>query len=161
MFVGITKRLINNPKLFMGFLFNFWPPVLGPGIRVKRVSADMKQMEVGLKLRFWNKSGVGTHYGGSLYSMTDPFYMIMLIYQIGRDHVVWDKSAKIHFLKPGRGEVTAKFVLTDDKISEIVKKTESGQAIIENFQVDVVDSSGNVVAQVDKELHIRKKAAVS
>ena len=157
MFVGITKRLIGKPKLFMGFLFNFWPPVLGPGIRVKRVSADMKQMEIGLKLHFYNKSGVGTHYGGSLYSMTDPFYMIMLIYQIGRDHVVWDKSATINFLKPGQGEVTAKFVLTNERISDIVKKAESGEAIIENFVVDVVDSSGSIVAHVDKELHIRKK----
>ena len=157
MFVGITKRLIGRPKLFMGFLFNFWPPVLGPGIRVKRVSEDMKLMEVGLKLRFYNKSGVGTHYGGSLYSMTDPFYMIMLIYQIGRNHAVWDQSANITFLKPGRGEVTAKFELTDERINHIVTRASSGKPITENFQVDVVDSSGSVIAHVDKILHIRKK----
>lgn len=157
MFVGITKRLIGNPKLFMGFLFNFWPPVLGPGIRVKSVSADMKLMEVGLKLRFYNKSGVGTHYGGSLYSMTDPFYMIMLIYQIGAHHAVWDQSANITFLKPGRGEVTARFELTDERIDGIVARASAGKPITEHFEVDVLDASGGVIAHVDKVLHIRKK----
>ena len=142
----------------MGFLFNFWPPMLGAGIRVKRVSADLKQLEVGLRLRFYNKSGVGTHYGGSLYSMTDPFYMIMLIYNIGKDHTVWDKAATIRFIKPGRGEVTAKFELTNERIADIIERAQSGDPIVENFHVNVLDSSGDTVASVEKIVHIKKKS---
>ena len=59
MFVGVTRRLIKNPRLFMGFLSNFWPPILGAGIRVIRVTPDLKRLKVGLPLRFYNRNGVG------------------------------------------------------------------------------------------------------
>ena len=157
MFVGVTRRLIKNPRLFMGFLFNFWPPVLGAGIRVLRVTPDLKLLKVGLPLRFYNRTGVGTHFGGSLYAMTDPFYMIMLIHQIGDGHVVWDKGARIDFVKPGKGLVTAQFELTDDIINGIVEKAKSGEPIIETFHVSVVDGDQNVVANVEKKVYIKKK----
>ena len=51
---------------------NVWPPFFGAGIRVKW-SPDNKAVDVEMKLRFWNRNYVGTHYGGSLYSMADPF----------------------------------------------------------------------------------------
>ena len=133
--------------------------MLGAGIRVKRVSADLKKLEVGLRLRFYNKSGVGTHYGGSLYSMTDPFYMIMLIYHIGKEYTVWDKAATIQFIKPGRGEVTAKFELTEKRIADIVERAKSGERVIESFQVNVLDSSGDAVACVEKIVHIKKRSS--
>lgn len=145
----------------MGFLFNFWPPVLGAGIRVKRVSADMKEIEVRLRLRFYNRSGVGTHYGGSLYSMTDPYYMIMLIHIIGKEHTVWDKAANIKFIKPGRGEVTAKFELTDERIKSIVERAKGGDPVTEEFLVNVCDETGNVVATVEKFLHIKRKSKLN
>jgi hypothetical protein len=58
---------------------NFWPPFLGMGIRIKHIAPDMKAVDVEMKLRFWNANYVGTHFGGSLFAMTDPFYMLMLM----------------------------------------------------------------------------------
>ena len=153
MFVG----LIKHTRFFMDFLINFWPPMFGAGIRVMHVSPDLKLLKVGLPLRFYNRNGVGTHFGGSLYAMTDPFYMIMLIHQIGKDHVVWDKEATINFVKPGRGLVTAQFELTDDIVNKIVEKAKHGAPIIETFHVSVVDGDQNIVAKVEKKVYIKKK----
>lgn len=76
-------------KRYIGVLLNVWPPFLGAGIRVKRFQPDWKAIEVEMKLRRWNSNYVGTHYGGSLYSMADPFYMLMLIENLGSDYIVW------------------------------------------------------------------------
>jgi len=141
----------------MRVLLNLWPPFLGAGIRVKRLRPDWKEIDVEMKLRRWNSNYVGTHYGGSLYSMTDPFFMVMLIENLGREYIVWDKSASIRFRKPGKGTVTASFRLTEEEIEEIRRALESQEKIEQTFAVDVKDEAGNVIAQVEKLLHIRKK----
>jgi len=75
-------------KRHLRWLINLWPPFLGAGIRVTRLQPDWKAIDVEMKLRFWNANYVGTHFGGSLYAMTDPFYMLMLIENLGSDYVV-------------------------------------------------------------------------
>jgi Domain of unknown function (DUF4442) len=112
---------------------------------------------VEMKLRWWNANYVGTHYGGSLYSMTDPFFMVMLIENLGKDYIVWDKSATIRFKKPGRGTVFAKFRLTDQQIQEIKQSLTTEKKIERVFTVEVKDESGAVIAEVEKLLHIRRK----
>ena len=97
---------------------NIWPPFLAAGIHV-RWGADMRSADVEMRMHFWNRNYVGTHYGGSLYSMTDPFYMLMLIENLGRDYIVWDKAATIRFRRPGTGTVRAEFRLTQEQLDEI------------------------------------------
>jgi hypothetical protein len=148
------KSLKRNMRAFM----NVWPPFLGAGIRVTRLQPDWRAVEVEMKLRFWNANFVGTHYGGSLYSMTDPFYMLMLIENLGRDYIVWDKSASIRFRKPGKGKMVASFRLTEEQIESIRQQLQTQEKAEPTFVVQVTDESGEVVAEVQKLLHIRKKA---
>ena len=148
-------------KRHLGTLMNCWPPFLGAGIRVKRISADWKEVDLELKLRWWNANYVGTHYGGSLYSMTDPFYMIMLMENLGTDYVVWDKSATVRFLKPGRGTVRASFRITESEIAEIKKALKSEEKIERTFIVHGKDPDGIVIVDVEKLLHIRRKIPAS
>jgi Domain of unknown function (DUF4442) len=148
-------------KRHMRIGMNIWAPFLGAGIRVKRLTPDWKEIDVEMKLRWWNANYVGTHYGGSLYSMTDPFYMVMLIENLGKDYIVWDKSASIRFKKPGRGTVSARFRLSDEQIQEIKQALKSQEKIERVFMVDVKDESGNVIAEVEKLLHIRRKDQAS
>jgi hypothetical protein len=138
-------------------LINLWPPLLGAGIRVTRLDADWRAVDVEMKLRGWNRNYVGTHYGGSLYSMADPFYMVMLIEILGREYVLWDKSATIRFRKPGRGTVRAEFRLTEEQIEEIKQALEKEEKIEREFGVEVKDEEGRVIAEVKKLLHFRKK----
>ncbi len=139
------------------WFLNIYPPFLGAGIRVRRIAPDWKAIDVEMKLRFWNANYVGTHYGGSLYSMTDPFYMLMLIHNLGSDYIVWDKSAAIRFRRPGRSTVRCEFRLTDAQLDDIRDKLRTQDKIEPTFLVEVRDESGEVIAVVEKLLHMRKK----
>ena len=136
---------------------NFYPPYLGAGVRVTSMSDDFRDIEVEMPLRFYNRNYVGTHFGGSLYSMVDPFYMLMLINILGPDYIVWDKAAAIRFKKPGKGIMKATFELTEAKITEIRAAAETQPKVEPQFQVLVRDEEGNVVAEVDKLLYVKKK----
>jgi len=151
----------NFWKRHLRQLINLWLPFLGAGIRVKRFDANWKAIDVEMKLRFWNSNFVGTHYGGSLYSMADPFYMLMLIENLGPDYIVWDKSAAIRFRKPGKGKVTASFRLSDEEIAGIRQQLETEDKLQPTFKVEVRDEENTVVAEVEKVLHVRKKNRVS
>jgi hypothetical protein len=151
---GVVNKIF---KKNLRVLINLWPPLLGAGIRVTRLDADWRAVDVEMKLTRWNRNYVGTHYGGSLYSMTDPFYMVMLIEILGRDYVVWDKSASIRFRKPGRGTVRAEFRLSDARIEEIKEALRKEEKIEREFGIEVKDAEGAVIAEVKKLLHFRKK----
>ena len=148
-------------KPHMRMLLNVWPPFLGAGIRVRRIGADWKEIDVEMRLHWWNRNYVGTHYGGSLYSMADPFFMVMLIENLGGDYIVWDKAATIRFRKPGRGMVSASFRLSDEQIGEIRQALNSQEKIERMFTVEVKDQSGTVVAEVEKLLHVRRRNPTS
>lgn len=137
-------------------LVNLYPPFLGAGIRV-RVSPDLKTIDVTLKLTPFNRNYVGTQYGGSIYSMCDPFYMILLMENLGKDYIVWDKSATITFKKPGKTRLHARFHITESQYREIRDQLEQEDKIFPVLSVDVLDREGQVVATVDKTIYIKKK----
>lgn len=136
---------------------NFWPPFLGAGIRVKHIALDMKSVDVEMKMRFWNANYVGTHFGGSLFAMTDAFYMLMLMANLGSDYIVWDKAASIRYRKPGKGTVRAEFRLSDGQIEDVREKLKTLPKYEPVFSVEVKDQAGVVIAEVEKVLHVRKK----
>lgn len=147
---------MNNPA-HLRRLVNFWPPFLGAGIRVKRIAPDMKAIDVEMKLRFWNANYVGTHFGGSLFAMTDPFYMLMLIANLGPGYIVWDKAASIRYKRPGRSTMRAEFRLADSQIEEIREQLKTLPKYEPVFSAEVKDEQGTVVAEVEKVLHIKRK----
>ena len=152
----VLLRLIQRyPKL----MFNLYPPLLGAGIRITRIQPDWKEVDVEMRLTWWNANFVGTQYGGSLYSMTDPFFMVMLIHILGPDYIVWDKSAAIRFRRPGRGTVYAKYRISDAQVREIREALQTEGKIEREFSIRVTDATGDVIAEVKKLLHFRRKGA--
>ena len=89
--------------------------------------------------------------------MVDPHLMLMLMNILGSGFVVWDKSAAIDFLRPGRGRVRAEFTITDNDLEKIRINTEGGGKYLPQFTVDITDEGGELVARVTKTLYIRKK----
>ena len=136
---------------------NLWPPFVGAGIRVKHIAPDMKSIDVEMKLHWWNANYVGTHFGGSLFAMTDGFYMLMLMSNLGSEYIVWDKAASIRYRKPGKGTVRAEFRLTGAQIDEIREKLKTLTKYEPLFKVDIKDEQGTVIAEVEKLLYVRKK----
>jgi len=136
---------------------NFYPPYLGAGIRVMFIAPDWSTIKVRLALNWLNRNLFGTQFGGSLYAMCDPFFIIILARHLGADYTVWDRAACIQFLRPGRGPVTATFHIPPETIDEIRALADRGEKLEPVFQVDVVDEAGQVIAQVEKRLYVRKK----
>jgi hypothetical protein len=151
-------------RIFQKYLYrimNYYPPLWGAGIRITRVSADRRTIDVVLKLRFWNRNFVGTHYGGSLYSMCDPFFMLILIEKLGREYTVWDKAAAIKFIRPGRGTVRARFEVPVEKIESIKEDLKTKEKAEYEFQTSIVNQDNEVVAEVSKRIHVRRKGTSS
>jgi acyl-coenzyme A thioesterase PaaI-like protein len=151
------SRTLGKPRLFK-WLLTLYPPYLGAGVRVTHVSKDLRRIDVAMRLGRLNRNYVGTQFGGSLYSMCDPFFMLMLMENLGPEFIVWDKAASIRFLKPGRGTVTARFEISSAQIEELRRAAERGKVEPE-FEVEVKDATGEAVARVHKTLHIRRKGA--
>lgn len=151
-----NKKLARKVR-YLRWLLNFYPPYLGAGVKVRYISSDFREVRVSMGLKWYNRNYVRTQFGGSLYSMTDPFYMLMLMENLGRDYVVWDKAAHIEFISPGQGTVHAEFKIDEDMLNTIREHTAAGEKYLPNYQVDVRDDRGTLVARVDKTLYIRRK----
>ena len=136
---------------------NLWPPFLFAGIHVAAIGDDFRSARVELRMRPWNRNYVGTHFGGSLFAMTDPFWMLMVLHALGDGYIVWDKAATIDFEKPGRGLVHAEFVLDDATLAELRAAAAGGDKVLRWFDAPVRDASGDVVAVVRKQLYVRRK----
>jgi len=152
--------LLFKKSWFFRFLLNAWPPLFFAGIRIKHMSTDFKVARVELTLRPWNKNAVGTHFGGSLFAMTDPFCMLMILAQLGDQYVVWDKSADIEFIKPGKGKVSAEFFINQHLIDDIITNTANGDKYLPQIPIFVKDEQGDIVAKLNRTLYIRRKKTV-
>ncbi|MGK0159112.1 DUF4442 domain-containing protein [Pseudomonas mosselii] len=154
--MSAARRLARRARM-LRWLLNFYPPYLGAGIHIQEISPDMRSVKVRMKLTRWNRNYVGTQFGGSLYAMVDPFYMLLLIEQLGRDYIVWDKAASIDFITPGKGPVYAEFHVDDALLDEIRQQTASGKKYLPRLQVEIRDGAGELVARVEKTLYVRLK----
>lgn len=136
---------------------NLWPPFFAAGVHVTHLSSDWRHARVELRPRPWNRNAVGTHFGGSLFAMTDPFWMLLVMRSLGRDYYVWDRAASIDFLRPGRGVVHAAFGLDDATLQDIRDQSAGGDKHLRWFETPVVDAAGETVALVRKQLYVRRK----
>lgn len=138
-------------------LLNFYPPYLFSGIRVVDYNDSFTYFKVRLKLTWYNRNLVGTAFGGSLYSMCDPFFMFILIINLGKDYIVWDKAASIDFVKPGKGTVYAEFSLDSQAIEAIRSEVDTLGKKVFSFPCKVVDGQGMTIATLSKDVYVRKK----
>jgi hypothetical protein len=140
-------------------VINAYPPYLGSGIRVRFQKDDAHRITVRMGLHWWNKNLFGTQFGGSLYAMCDPHFVFILVRNLGPGYVVWDKSASIEFLKPGRGAVQATFHVPAAAIDALRAAADRGEKVEPVFTAEVVaEGNGEVVARVTKRLWVRKKS---
>jgi acyl-coenzyme A thioesterase PaaI-like protein len=138
-------------------IFRFWPPYLFAGIRVERLDPDWRYARVRLKLRWYNRNYVGSHFGGNLFSMADPFWMILVMESLGRDYIVWDQAGEIRFVAPGREDVFAEFHVEDTVLDELRAATGGGEKVLRWFETEIRTGAGELVAVVRKQLYVRRK----
>lgn len=134
--------------------FNLWPCYRGTGARVTHIAADWREIRIRLPLSWRTRNVVGTIFGGSLYASVDPFFMIMLMKNLGPAYVVWDKAATVRFRRPGRGTLTATFRLDAAELAEIRDLLADLPKVDRTYTVELVGPAGAVHAVVEKVLHI-------
>ena len=138
-------------------MLNLWPPFLFSGISILEISKDFRHARVRLKKKALTSNYVGTLFGGSLFAMTDPFYMLMIMKNLGNDYIVWDKRSEIEYVSPGKATVFAEFHLWDAELDEIRREVQTNGKFLMWFDVDIKTADGTVVAIVKKQIYVRKK----
>ena len=136
---------------------NLYPPFLFSGIRARALNDDFTAFESSLGQHWFNKNLFGTAFGGSLYAMCDPFYAFILIANLGKGYIVWDKSASITFKKPGKGKVKAIFEIGKEELARIQSEVNELGKKTFHFNTVITNDAGEIVAEVEKELYVRKK----
>ncbi len=165
MFVGMRyvshtgAMRITPRRLAIGM--SLWIPNLFSGIRIRRFSDDWTHATVELHVNVLTRNYVKTAFGGSMSAMTDPYFFMLVMHQLGRDYVVWDTRGEIEFLKPGRGVLTAEFAVSPEKVAEIRESARGGAKVLEWFETVITDRDGDVVAKVRREVYIREKKRVT
>ncbi|MBI1753714.1 MAG: DUF4442 domain-containing protein [Acidobacteria bacterium] len=134
--------------------FNVWPCFRGTGGRVAFIASDWREIRVRLPLSWRTRNYVGTTFGGSLYGAVDPFFMLMLMKNLGPGYVVWDKAATIRFRRPGRSLLHATFLLDVSELEEIRRLLREQPKVDRTYRIHLVDEAGEVHAEVDKVIHI-------
>jgi acyl-coenzyme A thioesterase PaaI-like protein len=142
---------------WLRFGMNLWSPFRATGIRVKRIAQDYHEVEVELSLKWRSRNYLGTHFGGSLYAMTDPFYMVMLINVLGPEYFVSHKGGEIEYLLATKEKVHARFSLDVATIADIKAHTAEGQKYLPRFEIDIKTDAGEIVARVAHTLYIRRR----
>lgn len=100
---------------------NLYPMYFGTGGRVRFISANWQRVRISLNMNLWTRNYVGTIFGGSLFSASDPFYMLMFYHNLAPEFVVWDKEALIKFRRPSRSKLTTEFIVTEEELAEVKK----------------------------------------
>ncbi len=155
--MNLFRKWLLQRANWLRRLINLWPPLLGAGIKVTEMRSDYKYARVELALNVFNQNFVGTQYGGSLFSMTDTMYMLMLLHLLGPEYYVWDYQAEIRFVTVGKSRVSAEFMLKDEDIEAIRRATVSGEKHLAEFDVEIRDIANKLVARVKRVIYIKKK----
>lgn len=150
----MIKRYFK-PKASLTWI-NYWPTFFIQGIKVKKLDSQITKLKVTLKKRFLNLNYVGTHFGGTLYSMTDPWFMLILMHHLGDEYIVWDKSSHINFIRPGVGTITGIFEIDLESISRIKTEVDKNINHLESFKVILRDENAKRVARVEKTVFIKR-----
>ncbi|MGO0575543.1 DUF4442 domain-containing protein [Ornithinimicrobium panacihumi] len=154
--IGGLKKLATSPTTLRHGM-NAWPPFLFSGIRIQHIAPDFRTVRVGLRRTPVTSNYVGTLFGGSIFSMTDPFWMMMILRNLGPAYVVWDKAAEIEFVSPGKASVSTTFELTQEVLDELREEARGGAKVLRWFENDVTTADGTLVAKVRKQIYVREK----
>jgi acyl-coenzyme A thioesterase PaaI-like protein len=139
-------------------LFNIFPAYRSTGARVMFISHDYSEIHVKLRLYWRTRNYVGTVFGGSIFGALDPMHMIQLIRLLGDDYVVWDKEAKVRFVRPISKPVFARFLVTEELLDEIRKEVAEKKEVHRVLHSQFEDREGKVYATVDKTIYIAEKS---
>jgi len=151
----IKSLLTSGRGMKLGM--NLWPPFLFSGIRILEFAPDFRYVKVKLKKGRLTSNYVGTLFGGALFSMTDPFFMIMAMKNLGPNYIVWDKRGEIEFVSLGKEAVYGEFKISDEDLTDIKNNVSKDGKYLKWFEVEIKTAEGTLVAIIKKQIYFRAK----
>ncbi len=153
----IAERFFTKAQIYK-YGFNWSPMYKRSTGKVIEVSEDLHIVKIKIPLSWKNKNYVGSIFGGSMLSATDPIYMIQLINILGNDYVVWDKAASIKYKRPGKETVFCEFIFTSEEILNIKNDVKRKGEIDIVKTPNIVTKDGVVIAKLNKTIYVASKA---
>ena len=126
--------------------------------RLTYVSDDIQKVAIKIPLTYKNRNYVGSVFGGSLFSATDPIFMIQLLSILNDNYVVWDKHASIRFRRPVKENAYVNFVITDEDLVKIKKGVADQKEIDFKKVIQITNKQKDIVfAEVTKIIYVADK----
>jgi len=153
----ILEKFLKKSTIFK-YGFNLSPMYRRSTGRLTYVSNDLKKVDIKIPISYKNRNYVGSVFGGSLLSATDPIYMIQLLNILSDDYVVWDKQASIKFKRPVKENGFANFVITEEDLDTIKKDVAKKKEIDFQKIVQITNKQKDIVfAEVTKIIYVADK----
>lgn len=153
----IAEKFFTKAQVFK-YGFNFSPMYRRSTAKIIFVSKDLLNVKIKIPISWKNKNYVGSIFGGSLFSATDPIYMIQLIHILGDNYVVWDKAATIKFRRPARSNAFAEFIFLPEEINQIKQDVLQKKEIDFVKKLSVVSENKTVFCELEKTIYIAKRS---
>lgn len=157
---ALLRRLRDSDRVpfwLQWRIYNVWPALRGTGSRVTHVSPDWTELDLKLPLSWRTSNYMGTIFGGSIYASVDPYAMLLVKRQLGDDYVVWDKSARVWFKRPGTTTLYAEFRIPAETVAQIKQRVDVEQKLDWHYSLDLKDADGRIYATVDKVIFVARR----
>ena len=153
----IATKYFGVSKAFK-YGFNWSPMYRRSNARIIAVSKDLMKIEIRLPLTYKNVNYMNSMFGGSMFAAVDPIPMIQLVSILGKEYVVWDKSAEIYFKRPAKENLFATFEFSNEEDEEIKSRVKSEKEISISKSTILTNKIGDTVyCEVKKTIYIADK----
>ena len=160
MYLTVSKFLLKHCKKQFIFKYglNISPMYRRSTGRIHEVSEDLLSATVKIPLSYKNRNYVNSMFGGSMFSATDPIFMLQLIQILGDKYVVWDKASTIKFKRPAIQDAYIDFVFNEVEIVQIKERVKKEDEINLIKDIEITNKDASVVfAEISKTLYIADK----
>lgn len=134
---------------------NLYPPLLFAGVCIEHISEDSTSITVRHRVSRWNRNLNGAAFGGTVYAMTDPFFGLLVLRQLGPNYRVWNTKSTIEFMRPGRGVIRTTMRVTPEEVEVIRHTTDTGAKSQSCHVAEIVADDGTEVARVEQVIYAR------
>lgn len=154
----LLNRFVPISTLYK-YGFNYSPMYRRSTGKIISVSKDLSEILVKIPISWRNRNYMNTIFGGSMFSAVDPIPMIQLMNLLGKDYVVWDKSAQINFKRPAKENLYARFTCTEEELNSIKKRVAEEKEIEHIVITYLTNKEGDkIYCEVHKTLYIAEKS---
>lgn len=153
-----NKYFKNHAHRIFKVFFNLSPMYRRSTGRITSVTPDLSKIEIKIPISYKNKNYVGTIFGGSLFSATDPIYMVQLIQLLGTNYVVWDKSSVVKFKRPANSDAYSVFEFTEHELMDLKKEIDQKKEVDIVKLVHLTSNDGRLFCEIEKTIYVADKA---